>query len=137
MQKKVGNNGTAEDFQCRKKGNLKMSPNNTKHCYISLHNVYTPECILKLAEIGMIKYVNLIDGDSSGDFETNHDLLKTMRHIPSINPTHDRKMSPVEGYTFVQLRSMQNVENLLYSPGANKYICIYILVKWMRIRVLL
>ena len=75
--------------------------------------------------------------DSSGDFETNHDLLKTMRHIPSINPTHDRKMSPVEGYTFVQLRSMQNVENLLYSPGANKYICIYILVKWMRIRVLL
>ena len=35
-------------------------------------------------------------------------------------------MSPVEGYTFAQLRSMQNVQSLLYSPGTNKYICKYI-----------
>ena len=100
-----------------------MSPDNTKHCYISLPNEYTPEYILKLAEIGMIRHVNLIDGIPSGDFETDHDLLKSTRHIPPTNPTHDRNMSPVEGYTFAQLRSMQNVQSLLYSPGANK--CIY------------
>ena len=35
-------------------------------------------------------------------------------------------MSPVEGYTFAQLRSLQNVQSLLYSPGANKYIYKYI-----------
>ena len=35
-------------------------------------------------------------------------------------------MSPVEGYTFSQLRSMQNVQCLMYSAGANKYICKYI-----------
>ena len=41
-------------------------------------------------------------------------------------PTHDRNISPTEGYTFAQLRSMQNVQTLMYSPDANKYICKYI-----------
>ena len=48
------------------------------------------------------------------------------RLIPSTNPTHDRNISPIKGYTFTQLKSMQNVQTLMYSPGANKYICKYI-----------
>ena len=43
---KVGNNGNPDDFQCRKKDNLKMSPDNTKYCYVSIPNEYTSECIL-------------------------------------------------------------------------------------------
>ena len=39
---------------------------------------------------------------------------------------HDRNINLVEGYTFAQLRSMQNVQTLMYSPGTNKYICKYI-----------
>ena len=124
-KKRVGNNGTADDFQCRKKDNLKISPNNTKHYYICLPNKYTPECILKLAEIRIIKHVNLIEGVPSGNFETDHDFLKPTRHIPPTNPIDGHNMSPVEGYTFAQLRSMQNVQSLLYSPVTNKYIYKY------------
>ena len=74
----------------------------------------------------MIRHVNLIDGIPSGEFETDHDFLKPTRHMPTSNPTHDCNTSPVEGYTFAQSRSIQNVQSLLYSPGANKYICKYI-----------
>ena len=35
-------------------------------------------------------------------------------------------MSPVEGCTFSQLRSMKSVQSLMYSPGTKKYICKYI-----------
>ena len=55
-----------------------MNPDNTKHCYISLLNEYTPEYILKRAQIGMIRHINLIDSISSGDFETDHDFFKPM-----------------------------------------------------------
>ena len=79
-----------------------MSPDNTKHCSVSLLNKYIPECILILAKIGMIRYINLIDGILSGKFETDHGFLKPTRHIPPTNSTHDRNMSPVKGYTFAQ-----------------------------------
>lgn len=100
-----------------------MSHDNMKHCYVSLPNELKSECILVLVKIGMIRHINLIDGIPSGKFETDHDFLKPTRHIPSTNPTHDCNTIPVEGYPFAQLRSVQNVQSQLYSPGANKYIC--------------
>ena len=48
------------------------------------------------------------------------------RYTTPTNPTNDRNISPVEGYIFSQLRSMQNVQTLRHSPGTNKYICKYI-----------
>ena len=42
------------------------------------------------------------------------------RHIPPTNPTRDRNTSPVEGYTFAQLISMQKAQTLMYSLGTNK-----------------
>ena len=74
----------------------------------------------------MIRHVNIVNGISLGKFETDHDFLKPTRHIPPTNPTHDRNISPGETYIFAHLRSMQNVQSILYSPGANKYICKYI-----------
>ena len=35
-------------------------------------------------------------------------------------------MNPVKGYTISQLKSMQNVQYLMYPPGANIVICEYI-----------
>ena len=128
-KKRVAHNNRPDDFQCRKTNNLKMSPDNTKHCYVELPNEHTPECIQRLIQIGLIKRVNIIEEDTdltSNEFESDHKFFHPTRHIPPTNPTHDRNMSPVEGYTFSQLRSMQNVQCLMYSVGANKYICKYI-----------
>ena len=55
----VGNNGSSDNFQCRKKNNLKISHDNTEHFYVSLPNEYTPECMLTLAKIEMIRHINL------------------------------------------------------------------------------
>ena len=74
-----------------------------------------------LAKLGMTRHVNFINGAPLGDFETDNGFLKPPQHITPTNPTHDRNMSPVEGYTFAQPRSMQNAQSLLYSPDANKY----------------
>ena len=46
-----------------------------------------------------------------------HQELKQTLHIPPTTPFHDCSMSTVEGYTFTKLRSMQNIQSLLYSPG--------------------
>ena len=73
-----------------------MSPDNTKHCYVSPPNEYTTECIMILAKIGMIRHVNLINGVPSSDSETDHDVLKLVQHIPPTNPKHDHNMIPVE-----------------------------------------
>ena len=35
-------------------------------------------------------------------------------------------MSPVEGYTFANCRSMQNIQILTQCGGVNKYVCKYI-----------
>ena len=35
-------------------------------------------------------------------------------------------MSPVEGYTFSNCRSMQNIQLLTQTGGVNKYVCKYI-----------
>ena len=74
-----------------------MSHDNTKHYYVSLPNKYTPEFIMVLAKIGMIRHVNIVNGVLLGGFETDHDFLKPTRYIPPKNPTHDRNTSPVEG----------------------------------------
>ena len=49
-----------------------------------------------------------------------------MRHIPPTNPNGDLNISPVEGYTFVNCRSMQNIQVLTQCGGVNKYVCKYI-----------
>ena len=102
------------------------SPDNTKNCYVRLPNEYTSGYFQKLVQIGVIKHINLIDSIPKGKFETDHNFLKPARHIPPTKPTHDHNMSPVESCTFAQLWYIQNVQSLLYSLGANKYICKYI-----------
>ena len=74
----------------------------------------------------MIKHIHLIDDIPTGKFDSNHKFLQPTRHIAPTNHTHDRNMRPVERYTLSQLKPMQNVQYLMYSTGANKYICKYI-----------
>ena len=53
-------------------------------------------------------------------------FLHPRRHIPPTNPNNDINMSPVEGYTFSNFRSMQNIQYLTQTGGVNKYVCKYI-----------
>ena len=53
-------------------------------------------------------------------------FLHPQRHIPPTNPNYDINMSPVEGYTFANCRSMQNIQILTQCGGVNKYVCKYI-----------
>ena len=105
-KKRVDHDNKTTDFQCRKTNNLKMIPDNKKHCYGSLPNDHTPECIKRLAQIGLIKNIYLIDDIPTGNFDSNHNVLQPTRHIPYTNPTHDRNMSYVEGCIFFQLTSI-------------------------------
>ena len=73
-----------------------------------------------LAQIVLTKHIYLIDNVPTGEFDSNHKFLQPARHIPHTSPTHDRNMSLAEGYIFYQLRSMKNVQCIMYSPVANK-----------------
>ena len=53
-------------------------------------------------------------------------FLHPQQHIPPTNPNYDINMSPVEGYTFANCRSMQNIQILTQCGGVNKYVCKYI-----------
>ena len=84
-KKRVDHKNCPSDFKCRKTNNLKMSPDNTKHCYVQLPNEHTPECIQRLIQIGLIKRVNIIEEDTdlpSNEYESDHKFFYPIRHIP-------------------------------------------------------
>ena len=118
----VASNGNTGDFQCRKINNLKMSPDNIKHCYIKLPNEHTPECLEKLIQIGIIEPIHIVEGIPTGEIKSDYALIFPKWHISLTNPKHDRNISSAEGYIFAQLRSTQNVQMLMYLSGANTYI---------------
>ena len=99
---RIDHNNNAADSQCRKTSNLKVIPDNTKNSYVSLPNKHTPEFIQRLAQIGLITHIHLIDDFPTGEFYSDNKFLQPTIHIPPTNPTHDRYMSHVEGYRISQ-----------------------------------
>ena len=53
-------------------------------------------------------------------------FLHPQQHIPPTNPNYDINISPVEGYTFTNCCSMQNIQILTQCGGVNKCVCKYI-----------
>ena len=115
-----------ENFQCRKPNNLKISPDNTKHCYIPIAVKPSPECINKLVGIGMADPICYNENGYPSEFKSSHLFFHPTRHIPPTNPNDYHNISPVEGKTFAACRSMQNIQCLTQSGGLNKYVCKYI-----------
>ena len=123
---RVGDGEGPENFKCRKPNNLKLSPDNTQHCYIPISRQPSPDCIQRLVQIGMADPIICNDKGFPSPFKSYHDFFHPTRHIPPTNPNDDRNISPVEGYTFAACRSMQNIQCLFQTNGLNKYICKYI-----------
>ena len=109
---KVGVPHEPDSYKCRKLNNLKVSPDNTKHCFIpiSTSESYTTECIQKLIDIGLVYPRTINEHGFQSEFKSVHPFFHPVRHIPPTNPTHDMNISPVEGKTFAALKSMQNVQ---------------------------
>ena len=81
-KKRVASNGNAADVQCRKTNNLKMIPDNTKHCYIKLPNGHTPECINKLIQIGIVEPIHIVEVVRTGEYKSEYKFMFPTRHIP-------------------------------------------------------
>ena len=124
--RRIGDGEGPENFVCRKPNNLKISPDNTKHCHIPISGLYSPDLIKKLIEIGMAEPIVFNERGEPSEFKSYHLFFHPTRHIPPTNPHNDMNISPVEGKTFAACRSMQNIQCLTFSDGFIKYICKYI-----------
>ena len=113
-------------FRCRKINNLEVSEDNTKHTYMELRNDYSVACLKVLESIGLTDTLSFDSEGNVTEFKSSLDFFHPVRHIPPTNPTTDKNISPVEGYTFANLKSIQNVQRLKGSGGTSKCLCKYI-----------
>lgn len=114
------------NFRCRKLNYLDISEDNTKHTFLPLPNTLPKDCLDRLIKIGMIDAIEINEEGFQRAYKSKLAFLHPQRHIPPTNPSDDINMSPCEGYTFSNCRSMQNIQILSQSGGVNKYICKYI-----------
>lgn len=124
--RRVGDGDGPENFRCRKLNNLTVSNDNTKDTYLSLETKRSPECIARLVKIGLAEPITYNEHQVPSRFKSSHHYFHPVRHIPPTNPNNDLNISPVEGYTFSILKSMQNIQYLHCTNGLNKYVCKYI-----------
>ena len=82
---RVDNKNFPDYVRGRKQKIIKMSPGITIHCYVSLPNKHTPEYIDRLVQVGLIEYINLINGKPSGEFKSDHAVF--IKHDTSILQT--------------------------------------------------
>jgi hypothetical protein len=124
-QAKIDVNGEMK-FRCRKLNNLEVSTDNTRHTFKRLPNKLSEECVQRLIQIGMAEDIEVEKSGYRKTFKSNLAVFHPKRHIPPTNPNGDLNISPVEGYTFANCRSMQNIQVLTQCGGVNKYVCKYI-----------
>lgn len=113
-------------FVCWKLNNLYESSDNTSHIMKPLPSNFTPPCIQKLLEIGIIKPFCVSSNGFVPKFKSDHPFLNPVCHIPPTNPSDDMNISPVEGVLFATCLSMQNVQRLTECGSVNTYVCKYI-----------
>lgn len=113
-------------FCCCKPNNVKISPENMKHCIKQFPINLTQECIQPLIQTGLAECTSMNKTVSEQKIVLHHPFFTPSRHIPPTNPTNDLNISPVDGYHFAASRSMQNVHSLTHTNGAYKYVCKYI-----------
>ena len=122
---RVGHDGKPTDYRCRKTNNLRVSPDNTKHCQIPIPNHHSEEVIQILQDVGMAEVQEVNEYGCQTKFTCCHPYFHPVKHIPPTLTTFDCNMSPVEGKTFCVCRSQQNIQSLIGTNGTNKYICKY------------
>ena len=113
-------------FRCRKLDYLFCSSDNTRHTFLDLSKDIPDDCLRRLVQIGAVEVPDVNDHGFRSKFKSKISFLHPRRHIPPTNPSDDINMSPVEGYTFANCRSMQNIQLLTQTGGVNKYVCKYI-----------
>ena len=69
-----------ENFTCRKPNNLKLSPDNTRHCHVPLGTNYSPEFIQKIIEIGMADEIMCNERGVPTPFKSSHPFFHPTRH---------------------------------------------------------
>ena len=113
-------------FRCRKIDNVFASDDNRNHQFIPLPNDYSIPCLKVLEKAGLVDELEIDDDGNVTLFKSNLPFFHPKRHVPPTNPTNDINISPVEGYTFSVMKSMQNIQRLTGTGGCSKYVCKYI-----------
>ena len=113
-------------FRCRKIDNLFASTDNWNQQYLTLPNDYSIQCLRILRRSGLIEELDIdLDGNVKV-FKSTLPFFHPQRHVHPTNPTNDVNISPLEGYTFSVMNSMQNIQRLTGTGGCSKYVCKYI-----------
>lgn len=113
-------------FRCRKIGNVFASTDNRTHQFIPLPNEYSVQCLKMLGRSGLVDEIEINSDENLTLFKSSLPFFHPRRHVPKINPTNDVNISPVEGYTFSVMKSMQNIQRLTGTGGCLEYVCEYI-----------
>ena len=106
-----------ESFICCKPNNVKLSPDNTKHCFLNLPTNFSNDCKNILQRIGLMEQLENNEFDHESENKFHHEFFKPKRQIPPTNPTLDPDMLPVIGELFSAKKSMQNAQVLTQTNG--------------------
>ena len=87
--RRVGDKDGTENFKCRNPNNLKISPDNTKHCFVPMPNNHSSECVETLVKIGLAEPVTYNEKGYPSPFKSNNAFFHPTRHIPPTNPQDD------------------------------------------------
>ena len=105
---------------------MNICKDNTKHTVMSFNNDLPQNCIDRLVKIGLVEPIDQYELGYRNDVKSKLSFLHPKSRIPPTNPSDDINMSPCEGQTFANCRSMQNIQVFTQGGGGNKYICEYI-----------
>ena len=119
---KVANNGTPDDYKCKKKHPVHDSINPLEDDFIPIHYNWTPVCLEILEDCGMYKAPT--DEFPKGQFL--HKVLQPTRHMGKVTPSTKENLSPVIPELFALNRSQQNVQVMTNTNGVARYVAKYI-----------
>ena len=120
---KVANNGTPDDYKCKKRHPVRDSINPLEDDFIPIHYKWSQVCLDVLKDSGL--YEPPSDSFPHGRFLDKN--LQPTRHMGKVTPSATENLSPVIPEFFALTRSQQNVQIMTNTNGVARYVAKYIL----------
>lgn len=117
-QVRVGDEGTAEDFRCKKKHPIFDSITPLTNDFIPLKINWSDPCLKILSECDLYE----LPTTEYPNGRMLHTVLDPKRHMGKVTPGEMDNMSPVIPELFLLTRSMQNSQVLTQTNGVARYV---------------
>lgn len=120
---RVANNGTPDDFKCKKKHPVEDSLDPQKDDFIPIHYKWTQVCLDILESCDLYEQPS----DEFPKGRMLHKILQPTRHMGKVTASSKDNLSPVVPEFFALTRSQQNVQVMTSTNGVARYVAKYIL----------